>query len=141
VTSNRNTPQKKTPITGDQSTKTMFSHPTSNNDEAIQSNEERSVDGHTTGISSEQPDRGLGAVVAHQGRRLVPVNNRRGHNLGTNAVDQRSGMEVMQEEQSIRQGGQQRLIALEDKQRQRAAVNGCWVLRHGAVAMNNQEGG
>ena len=120
----------------------MFSRPTSNTDEVIQSNEKQSVDGHTIGISSEQPDRGLGTVVAHQGRRrLVPVDNRRGHNLGTNAVDRRSGMEVMQEEQFIRLGGQQRLIALEDKRRRRAAANGCRVPRHGAAAMNNQEGG
>ena len=54
-------------------------------------------------------------------------------------------MDIMEEEQSIRLGGQRRIIALEAKRHRRlvdAAANGRrWVPRLGAVAMNNQEGG
>ena len=72
---------------------------------------------------------------------MSSFDNRQGGNNGTIAVDRRPGMEVMQEEQFIRLGGQRRLIALEDKRRHRAAANGRRVPHHGAVVMNNQEGG
>ena len=65
----------------------MLSRPTSNNDKAIQRHEEQFVGVQTIGITPGQPDRCLGTVVARQGRRLVPVDKRRGHNIGTDAVD------------------------------------------------------